>query len=65
MPSLTEQWHKSSRSSQNGSCVEVRRLDANVQVRDTKNRRGPTLTFSPDSWQRFVTSVHSGEFDRS
>jgi hypothetical protein len=44
--------------------VEVRRLDTAVQVRDTKDRSGPMLTFTPESWQTFVAAVHCGEFDR-
>ena len=62
---LDATWRKSSYSSNNGSCVEVRRVAAAaVEVRDTKDRGGPSLTFSAESWQAFVASVHSGEFDR-
>ena len=64
VPSLDTTWRKSTRSSTNGSCVEVRRMDAAVEVRDTKDRGGPVLTFTPDSWQTFVAAVHGGEFDR-
>jgi hypothetical protein len=44
--------------------VEVRRLLESIEVRDTKDRNGPVLSFSADSWQEFVESVHNGEFDR-
>jgi hypothetical protein len=44
--------------------VEVRRVDAAVEVRDTKDRTGPVLTFTTDAWQNFVAAVHVGEFDR-
>jgi hypothetical protein len=44
--------------------VEVRRIAAAVEVRDTKDRGGPVLTFTPDSWQTFVAAVNGGEFDR-
>ena len=64
MPLLNADWHKSSYSSNNGSCVEVRRLPTMVEVRDTKDRSGPVLTFSADSWRSFVASVHKGDFDR-
>jgi hypothetical protein len=63
VPSLNEKWRKSSRSSTNGSCVEVRHLDAVVEVRDTKDRNGPSLRFSAKAWQDFVEAVHSGDFD--
>jgi hypothetical protein len=61
---LDETWRKSTRSSTNGSCVEVRQLSSAVQVRDTKDRTGPVLSFPTDAWQGFVAGVHNGEFDR-
>ena len=64
MTLLGRSWRKSTRSNVNGACVEVRRLASTVQVRDTKDRRGPVLSFSTDEWQRFVVGVHTGEFDR-
>jgi Domain of unknown function (DUF397) len=65
VPSLDSTWRKSSRSSSNGSCVEVRQLAAVVEVRDTKDRTGPVLRFDADAWQQFVAAVHMGEFDRA
>ena len=62
--SLDATWRKSSRSGSEGACVEVRRLSAAVQVRDTKDRTGPMLTFPTDAWQIFIAGVHQGEFDR-
>jgi hypothetical protein len=44
--------------------VEVRRLADAIEVRDTKDRNGPVLSFTAESWQEFVASVHMGEFDR-
>lgn len=64
MSILDATWRKSSRSSTNGSCVEVRRLPTAVQVRDTKDRSGPVLSFATDSWHEFIAGVHNGEFNR-
>ena len=64
MASLTDSWRKSSRSNQNGACVEVRHVEDVVEVRDTKDRGGPVLQFSSQSWHSFLDAVHSGDFDR-
>ncbi|MDG4810095.1 DUF397 domain-containing protein [Micromonospora sp. WMMD1120] len=49
-------WRKSTKSGGNGgNCVEVAdNLPGVVLVRDTKDRNGATLAFSPQSWRRFV-----------
>jgi hypothetical protein len=56
-------WHKSTRSSGNGNCVEVAVLDRAVAVRDTKDRSGPVLVFTPAEWGAFVAGAKNGEFD--
>lgn len=58
-------WHKSSRSSSSGNCVEVAdNLDGIVAVRDTKdNGNGPILTFTPSEWKAFIAGAKDGEFD--
>lgn len=62
-PVITEEWNKSSYSNNNGACVEVRRDGASVQVRDTKDREGGTLTFTAPEWLAFVAGAKSGDFD--
>lgn len=55
-------WRKSSFSG-NGNCVEVALTDHGIGVRDTKDREGPVLRFTPDEWVAFVAGVRNGEFD--
>ncbi len=48
-------WRKSSYSGQSGgNCVEVADRDNRVLVRDTENRAGVMLRFTPDAWRRFA-----------
>jgi hypothetical protein len=57
-------WRTSSRSGDNGACVEVRRTDGgDAQMRDSKDRPGPVLTFTPTAWTAFLDGTGRGEFD--
>jgi hypothetical protein len=56
-------WRKSSYSGGNGGgCVEVGVPTAvdRVLVRDTKDRQGPVLAFSPLAWRQFAERVKAG-----
>jgi hypothetical protein len=58
MESTDLKWRKASYSSNGGAnCVEVGETRRTVLVRDTKDRHGPTLAFSPVAWRRFAEQV--------
>lgn len=49
-------WHKSSYSSnEGGECVEVAETTTAVLVRDSKDKSGPHLSFTPAAWESFLT----------
>ncbi|MFY1586655.1 DUF397 domain-containing protein [Micromonospora sp. WMMD734] len=58
MDLIEPRWRTATRSSSNGGdCVEVAdNLPGRVLVRDSKDRAGGTLTFTPDAWRAFVAS---------
>ncbi|HEX3924339.1 MAG TPA: DUF397 domain-containing protein [Streptosporangiaceae bacterium] len=62
---LSSEWYKSTFSNGQGSCVEVRASADSVAVRDTKDRGGPSLGFTPDEWRAFIAGAKAGEFDPS
>jgi len=56
-------WRKSSRSSDQGQCIEVADLDDHHVVRDSKNPAGPALMFTATEWAAFTTGIKAGDFD--
>jgi hypothetical protein len=58
-------WFKSSRTQNQGQCVEVAWLpDGRVGVRDSKSPDAGHLTFTPAEWDAFTAGVAGGEFER-
>lgn len=49
-------WHKSSRSS-SGNCVEIKKEDERVLMRNSKDRLGPVLAFPPDAFRAFLADL--------
>jgi uncharacterized protein DUF397 len=61
---LDQSWRKSTRSGSNGQCVEARRMGDTIQLRDTKDRSGPVLSFPLSEWTAFTAGLKRAEFDR-
>jgi hypothetical protein len=60
----TTPWIKSSRSGGNGGdCVEVRRHDGAVEVRDSKDRGGPVLRVAPAQFAAWLSAARAGTID--
>jgi hypothetical protein len=65
-------WRTSTYSGGNGGqCVQVAAIPARhgrpdpvCAVRDSKNRRGPVLTFGPRQWQQFITEIKAQALSR-
>jgi hypothetical protein len=56
-------WRKSSRSVNNGACVEVSSARAAVVVRDSVDSSGPMVSYSAPTWQTFLVTAKAGTFD--
>ncbi|MEV5611887.1 DUF397 domain-containing protein [Streptomyces sp. NPDC052225] len=59
----TDSWTKSSYSTGNGACVEVKSpVVQAIAVRDSKVMEGPSIDFTPDTWNAFVHELSTGSF---
>jgi hypothetical protein len=56
-------WRKSSHSGNQGDCVELARLGAEVGVRDSKNVAAGHLTVSAQTFGTLVARVKAGELE--
>lgn len=63
MELLNSTWRKSTASGNTGSCVMVRRIGEMIEVGNTRNPQGTTLTFTADEWEAFLAGAKLNEFE--
>ncbi|WP_197321952.1 DUF397 domain-containing protein [Saccharomonospora sp. NB11] len=56
-------WRKSSFSAQTDNCVEFRRIEGGVEVRNSKRPDEASVKYTDSEWRAFVAGVKAGEFD--
>ena len=56
-------WIKASMSGDQGACVEQRSYEGMIEVRDSKNRLGPVLSFTRAEFAAWLDGARAGEFD--
>jgi hypothetical protein len=56
-------WRKAQSSVNNGACLEAAPVNGMVAVRDSKNPKGPILTYTAVEWRAFLDGAKRGEFD--
>jgi hypothetical protein len=54
---------RTARKSGSNNCVEVAPAADGVAVRDSKDREGPVLFYTPLEWAAFLDGAKRGEFD--
>lgn len=55
-------WCKSGYSSeQGGACVEALWLTSGIAIRESKDKSGPNLQFTPEARQSLVAGIRDGE----
>ena len=56
----TLNWRTSKASGGSGECVEIACDDQSVLIRDSRNRSGSVLEFSPGQWSSFIRGIRAG-----
>ena len=56
-------WIKATASDPNGSCVQLRRNGDTVEVRDSKDPKGPVLRFTQAELAAWIAGAKAHEFD--
>lgn len=59
---MDQEWTISSYSD-SASCVEVRQTADGIETRNSNDRNGPVVTYTPAEWDAFIKGVRNGEFD--
>jgi hypothetical protein len=54
-------WRRSTRSADQGNCLEVAEARASVLVRDSRDQSGPVLELSIDEWRQLVRRIQSDD----
>jgi hypothetical protein len=57
---LTDQWRQ---ACSGGNCVQVRQVGDVIQVRDSNDPEGPSLSFTHAEWDAFVQGAGAGDFN--
>ena len=56
MEDMITQWRKSTYSGNGGECIEAANKTV-VYVRDSKDKNGPHLEISPETWHSFINRI--------
>lgn len=58
------EWRKARRSMGNGNCLEIAAAGQGILVRDSKDRMGPVLSYTAESWLAFTREARLGMYDK-
>ena len=59
----TTPWIKAAASNASNNCVEMRRHNGTIQIRDSKDPDGPVLNFTAAEVAAWVDGASKGEFN--
>lgn len=59
----TTPWRTATATGDGQNCVEVRRHDGMIEVRDTKDRTLAAHRYTSGEWAAFLDGARKGEFD--
>ena len=63
MTNTDTDWIKSEKSANSGECVEMRRHDGAIQIRDSKDPQGAVLSFTHGELGAWINGAKNNEFD--